>query len=57
MGWYELGEKFWSALFQTVTPRTADFNTVDLSMLSESGQMIVIILMLAGGTASFDLSV
>ena len=44
------GEKFWSALFQTVTPRTAGFNTVDLSMLSESGQMIVIILMLVGGS-------
>lgn len=45
-----LGEKLWSALFQVVTPRTAGFNTVDLSLLGESGQTIIIILMLIGGS-------
>lgn len=43
-------ERFWSALFQTVTPRTAGFNTVDLSLLSESGKTILILLMLIGGS-------
>lgn len=45
-----LGEKLWSSLFQAVTPRTAGFNTVDLNMFSETGQMIMIILMLIGGS-------
>lgn len=45
-----LGERILSAMFQAVTPRTAGFNTVDLSLFSESGQMIMIILMLIGGS-------
>lgn len=45
-----LRERFWSALFQVVTPRTAGFNTVDLSLFSETGQMIIMILMLIGGS-------
>lgn len=50
--WEGMGtmERFWSALFQTVTPRTAGFNTVDLSKFSESGQTITILLMLIGGS-------
>ena len=43
-------ERIWAALFQTVTPRTAGFNTVDLSLFSESGQVITMILMLIGGS-------
>lgn len=39
-----------SSLFQSVTPRTAGFNTVDLTALSEPGQFIVIVLMLIGGS-------
>ena len=38
-----------NALFQHVAPRTAGFNTADLTVLSETGQMIVIALMLIGG--------
>lgn len=45
-----VGERIWTALFQTVTPRTAGFNTVDLSLFSESGQVITMILMLIGGS-------
>lgn len=45
-----MGEKLWSALFQAVTPRTAGFNTIDLTMLRESGQTLIIILMLIGGS-------
>lgn len=47
-----LWEKFWAALFQAVTPRTAGFNTVDLSLFSEAGKTIMIILMLIGGSPS-----
>lgn len=45
-----MGEKLWSALFQAVTPRTAGFNTIDLTLLRESGQTLIIILMLIGGS-------
>ena len=36
--------------FQSVTPRTAGFNTVDLTELSETGQLLTILLMLIGGS-------
>lgn len=44
------GERIFSSLFQSVTPRTAGFNTVDLTNLSEAGIAIMIILMLIGGS-------
>ncbi len=44
------GERFWAALFQSVTPRTAGFNTVDLTALSEVGLAIIILLMIIGGS-------
>ena len=44
------GQRFWGALFQAVTPRTAGFNTLDLMMMSEPGQAIMTILMLIGGS-------
>ena len=37
------------AAFQSVTMRTAGFNTLDLSEFSESGQSIMIVIMLVGG--------
>lgn len=43
-------ERIWSSLFQAVTPRTAGFNTADLTLLSETGLAIIIILMLIGGS-------
>lgn len=45
-----LGEKLWASLFQAVTPRTAGFNTIDLTLFSEAGQTIMIFLMLVGGS-------
>lgn len=39
-----------SSLFQSITPRTAGFNTVDLTIISEVGLAIIIILMLIGGS-------
>lgn len=44
-----LKERILSALFQSVTPRTAGFNTVDLASMSESGQLLTVFLMLIGG--------
>lgn len=46
-----LGERLLVSLFQAVTPRTAGFNTVDLTQLSESSLLIMILLMLAGGSS------
>lgn len=43
-------ERVLGALFQSVTARTAGFNTVDLTQLTEPGQMIMILLMLIGGS-------
>ena len=43
-------ERLLNTLFQAVTPRTAGFNTVDLTSLSGVGQTIIIILMLIGGS-------
>lgn len=39
-----------SSLFQSVTARTAGFNTVDLSKIRETTQLIIIILMFVGGS-------
>jgi len=38
-----------ASLFRAVTPRTAGFNTVDMSLFSEATVMITIMLMLTGG--------
>ena len=42
-------ERFYMSLFQTVTPRTAGFNTADLAQLSDSGRCVTVLLMLVGG--------
>ncbi len=44
-----LAERIWSSMFQAVSPRTAGFNTADLTRLSETGVAITIILMVVGG--------
>ncbi len=45
-----LGKRLLLSLFQAVTPRTAGFNTADYTALSETGQMLTIVLMLIGGS-------
>lgn len=47
---FSLADKIWMSLFQAVAPRTAGFNTADLSSFSEGGQAITIALMLIGGS-------
>lgn len=43
-------ERIFSSLFQAVTPRTAGFNTANLTMMTKDGLGIVIVLMLVGGS-------
>ena len=45
-----MAQRIWGSLFQAVTPRTAGFNTLDLTQLSETGQMVTCLLMLTGGS-------
>ena len=50
--WTDLSEKerILASAFQSVTPRTAGFNTGDLNRMSEPSQLIMILLMLIGGS-------
>jgi len=48
--WQNHGTRILASLFQSVTPRTAGFNTVDLASMSEPGQLLMAILMLIGGS-------
>ena len=41
-------ERILASLFQAVTPRTAGFNTIDYSKMSESGILLTIVLMMIG---------
>lgn len=41
--------RLWVSLFQSVTARTAGYNTVDFDDMTEAGRMVLIILMLIGG--------
>lgn len=45
-----LGKRFLLSLFQSITPRTAGFNTADLTAMSEVGQAVILLLMLIGGS-------
>ena len=45
-----MGRRLLLSLFQAVTPRTAGFNTANLTALSETGQTLTIGLMLIGGS-------
>lgn len=45
-----LGLRVLESLFQAVTPRTAGFNTIDIESLSEEGRIILVVLMLTGGS-------
>ena len=49
-GTLTLGERIQVALFQSVTPRTAGFNTVNLPGMSSSSLAVMIFLMLIGGS-------
>ena len=44
-----IGERILVSLFQSVTPRTAGYNTVDLTEMSDTSQAVTTLLMLIGG--------
>ena len=44
------GDRLLASLFQSVTTRTAGFNTTDLTQMSEAGVLQMIFLMLVGGS-------
>lgn len=46
-----LGDRILLSLFQAITPRTAGFNTADLTLLTPTGLLIIIVLMLIGGSS------
>lgn len=48
---FDMQKRVFASLFQSITPRTAGFNTVDFTGLSEAGQYIIILLMLIGGSS------
>jgi len=45
-----LGGKLLASYFQSVSPRTAGFNTIDLNSLFLSSQLVIILLMFIGGS-------
>ena len=47
---WPLKERLSLSLFQAVTPRTAGFNTADLSLMTGAGRSVMIALMLIGGS-------
>jgi len=47
---YPLEERILGSLFQSVTARTAGFNTIDFNRMSEAGLAVMILLMLVGGS-------
>jgi trk system potassium uptake protein TrkH len=45
-----VGEKIGASFFQSITMRTAGFNTVDFAALSDSGSLFCVLLMFIGGS-------
>ena len=45
-----LGERIWSSFFQSVTTRTAGFNTADIDKMTDCGKMGMVLLMVIGGS-------
>ncbi len=50
LGSMPLSTQIFAAWFQSVTPRTAGFNTIDISQMTTAGLFITIALMLIGGS-------
>lgn len=43
-------ERVFSSLFQAVTPRTAGFNTANITTMTSAGKCVIVVLMLIGGS-------
>ena len=48
IGSMHLGNRILSSFFQSVTPRTAGFNSVDIAPLSDSSKLVTMLLMMIG---------
>lgn len=46
-----VGQRLLDAFFQAVTPRTAGFNTVDLTAMTSASRALMVVLMLIGGAS------
>ena len=49
---YTFGGKLLVAIFNATTPRTAGFNTIDMTGLSDSGYLLTVMLMFIGGSSA-----
>lgn len=47
LNWFE---KFWAALFQSVSPRTAGANTIDIGLMRQASQFFIVLLMFIGAS-------
>ncbi len=47
---FSWGERLWASLFQSVTSRTAGFNTVDIGRLAPATLAVIMLLMFIGGS-------
>ena len=50
-GELSLGQRLWAAYFQGVVPRTAGFNTIDISQMMTASQLFIVILMFVGASS------
>ena len=50
MGSLSFGNKMLASIFQSVTARTAGFNTIDLSLMHQGGIFVIIVLMFIGAS-------
>ncbi len=50
MGNYSFSQKILASLFQSVTPRTAGFNTIQLDQMTDGSKFLTIIFMFIGGS-------
>jgi trk system potassium uptake protein TrkH len=50
LGGLDFGGKIWASFFQSVTPRTAGANTVDITGLRQATQFFIVILMFIGAS-------
>jgi trk system potassium uptake protein TrkH len=51
LGPMSAGGQFWASLFQSVTTRTAGFNTVDMAALKDETLLLMMLLMFIGGSS------
>jgi trk system potassium uptake protein len=50
LGSLGFGDQLWAAWFQSVTPRTAGFNTIDITKMTQTGLFVTIALMFIGAS-------